>query len=387
MKRSILVVTAVLLLAGCSTTVTGTPVADPSGVPRPDTGSYATEPRAVGPMTEKVQAAAEGFRMVEIIPLAPDIDGAVRYGGTPGVGRLSGIIGSTFGDGVSKALEGLEVGAYTSAGDRAPGSDATVMGRSLIMGVFRFKDDAAARAAVDNPALFVADKAIGSDKPTPKVAVTVPGYTDAKAYSETTSSTKTMVGLVANGRYVLASWTSGPVEWIKKFFDLQIPALKSFVPTPVDKFFTLTRDHDDLLKYTIAEQSATVFQATLPARTLLPAQTDISAAKQDLADTGVDYIANAGNTVYRAKDAAGAKTLGDRSIAETQAMRKGSTESTVRGVPGARCLNSPTYPGSKDTRTYCTVPVGRYLAEVTDRQEARAKQAIGASYLILQSAK
>ncbi|MGV7807508.1 DUF7373 family lipoprotein, partial [Mycobacterium kansasii] len=59
----------------------------------------------------------------------------------------------------------------------------------------------------------------------------------------------------------------------------------------------------------------------------------------------------------------------------------------VRGVPGGRCRAFPQYTGSKDKRTYCVVPVGRYLAEVSDMQEARAKQAIGASYLILQQAK
>ena len=40
--------------AGCSTTVPGTPVADPSAAPKPDTGSYATKPRTIDPMTEKV---------------------------------------------------------------------------------------------------------------------------------------------------------------------------------------------------------------------------------------------------------------------------------------------------------------------------------------------
>jgi hypothetical protein len=387
LRKTLVVIGAALLLGGCATTVPGTPVADPSGVPRPDTGSYATTPRTIGPMTEKVQIAAEAFRMMAIIPLATEVDGAIRYGKLPSVGRMPNVLKSIYGDGAGTALADHEVGAYTSASDRAPGSDSTALGNNLIMGLFRFKDDAAARAAVANPALLDADKGVGSDKPTPKESVSVPGYPDAKAYSKSYTDSKSIVGLLPSGRFVLAAYTRGSIDQVKKFFDLQIPALKSFVPTPADKFSTLTRDHDDMLQYTLAEQSATVFEATFPARTILSAQTDTSAATKDFADAGVDYIASAGNTVYRTRDEAGAKLLADRFIAETQEQRKGATVSTVRGVPGGRCLNYPSYAGSKDTRTYCVVPVGRYLAEVSDTQEARGKQAIGASYLVLRAAK
>ncbi|MET9325447.1 hypothetical protein [Tsukamurella sp. NPDC003166] len=386
-RMSIAALGAALLLAGCSTTVAGTPEADPSGMPRPDTGSYATAPRTVDPMTEKVQAAAEGFRMMEIIPLATQIDGSVRYAGRPGIGRISSSIGSAIGDGVATALEGLEVGAYTSAGDKAPGSTSTDSGKDLITGVFRFKDEAAARAAVGNPAVFADDKGFAGSTPTPKVPVTVPGYADAKAYTKTTTYSTSTVGLVASGRYVLAGWTTGPLDWVKKFFDLQIPALKDFTPTPVDKFSTLTRDHDDLLRYTLAESTPTIYQATLNARTMTAMQNDITAAVKDFADAGVDYVAQAGNNVYRARDAAGAALLADRFITETRTFYAGSTESKPQGVPGGRCLTYPSYSGSKDTRTYCVAPVGRYLAEVSDTQQTRANQAIGASYLILQGVK
>ncbi|BDD84283.1 hypothetical protein TPB0596_40460 [Tsukamurella pulmonis] len=386
-RKSLVVAGAAVLLAGCSTTVAGSPVADPSGVPKPDTGSYATAPRTIAPMSEKVQIAAEAFRMVAIIPLATEIDGAIRFGGRPSVGRMSSTIKSVYGDGVGAALAGHEVGAYTSGTDKSPSSDSTALGNQLITGLFRFKDDAAARAAVADPAVMGEDKGFGSGKPIPKTPVTVPGYAEARAYSKASSGSTSVVGLLASGRFVLAAYTRGPVEQVKKFFDLQLPALKGFAPTPVEKFSTLTRDHDDMLRYTLAEQSPTVFEAALPARTLVSGQTDVTAAQKDFADTGVDYIAVAGNIVYRAQDAGAAKTLSDRFITEIQTLRKGANVETVTGVPGGRCLKTPKYPGATSTNSYCVVPVGRYLAEVSDAQDTRAKQALGASYLILQGAK
>lgn len=322
-----------------------------------------------------------------MIPLGPEIDPTVRYGANPGVGKLSGLLVAEYGRGVSAALEGMEVGAYTTSGDKAPGAAWTVAERKLVTGVFRFRDEAAARAAVDDQAVFETDKEAGTDPSVPKVPLTLAGHPDAKAFSKTTSYSTSRVGLVASGRYVLASWTNGPVDWITKFFDLQIPAMKNFEPTPLHLFSTLVRDHDDLLKYTVAEATPTIFEATFTPRTMTAMQTDITAAAKDFADSGVDYIAKAGNTVYRAKDEAGAQRLAERFVAETLALREGATTSTVRGTSGARCLTYPMERRSRDNETYCVVPVGRYLAEVTDIQKARAEQAIGASYLILQGAR
>lgn len=388
MKRHAVVslVGAAVLLAGCSTTVPGSPVADPSGVPKPDTGSYATAPRQLGAMTEKMHIAAEAFRMVEIIPLASEVDPALRYGGRPSVGRIESTVKMAFGDGVATAVGGMEVGAYISADDKAPGSDAK-SSRSLITGLFRFKDEAAARAAVANPAVLSPDKAFGSETPRPKKAETVPGYSEATAYSKSAGDSTSRVGLLASGRYVIGAWTNSSVDLIKKYFDLQVKSLAGFVPTPVDKFSTLTRADEDLLRYTLVEESPTVFETTYSPRGFAPFASDTTGALADFAATGVDRIANADNVVYRARDAAGAAHLADRFIAENTRFYPGGESSTVRGVPGGRCRSFPQYTGSKDKRTYCVVPVGRYLAEVSDMQDARAKQALGASYLILQQAK
>lgn len=391
MRRHVIGVVGVLILAGCATTVPGSPAADPSGVPRPDTGNYPTTPRTIAPMNDRQQVATEGFRMVEIIPLAPDVDSALRYpaGAFPAMaGRLQTIVGSEFGEGIGTALADHEIGAYTAARDKSAGSDSLASSRQILTGLFRFKDEAAARAAVANPAIMSPDKASGSAAPTPKLAVAVPGHADAKAYSETLGTSTSTAGVLASGRYVLAIWTNSSVELITRYFDLQLKSLRGFVPTPVDRFSTLPRDHDGLLTLTLPEdEGSSIFDRTFTARGIAAVQSDIATSAKDLADAGVDYVANAGTTVYRSRDAAAASVLADRFVSEVKARSPHATESTVRGVPGGRCVNYPASSKSKDLRTYCAVSVGRYLTEVTDSQETRAKQAIGASYVILQGAR
>ena len=392
-RRCVVAAASVLLLAGCTTTVPGTPVADPSGVPRPETGSYATTAREVAPMTTAQQVAAEGFRMMEIIPLGPDVDPALRYGSSPGVGKISGSTKVTFGDGIGTALADAEVAAFTSTTDRVPGGDSLAANRSLVMGLYRFPDEAAARAAVANPALLAPEKLYSGDVALPKQEVSVPGYPAAKAFTRTreyTGGTKTVTsgGLLASGRFVLAAWTSwGDVAVMKKFFDLQLKSLAGFTPTPVDKFSTLTRDHDDMLRYTLALKSASSYEATVTARGALPRQTDVTASQKSFADAGIDYVASALTTLYRARDAAGAALLRDRFVDEMKTFYTGATDSKVAGVPGGRCVVYPAYKGSKDTRTMCVAAVGRYLVEASEAQQQLARQQLGASYLVLREAK
>lgn len=385
LRKSLGAMGVALLLAGCSTTVPGSPQADPSAMPRPDTGSFATAPRTVSPMTDVQAAAAEGYRMVEIIPMPPDIDPAIRYDGRFSVGKLTSIKG-TFGAGADTALQDHEVGAYVSATAKNPGDSATKPGTSLIMGVMRMKDDAAATAAVANPAFLGAEEKVVDTEPD-KEPVSIPGYSGAKAYSKnwTSQNTVSTTALVASGRYVLLTYTTAGVDAVKKFFDAQIKALDGFQPTPVDKFSTLSKDRDGLLRYTL--QSTSTRDVVLPARAAVVNQTDITGSVKNFADAGVDLVARASNQVYRAKDAAGARLLADRFLAEVKGFNAGSVESTVKGVPGGTCLTYPSYKGSKTTQTYCIAPVGRYLVELGDTQQNRAEQALGASYLILKDAK
>ncbi|WP_139057888.1 DUF7373 family lipoprotein [Tsukamurella pseudospumae] len=375
-----------LLLASCSSTIAGTPVADPSAVPKPDVGSFPTAPRTVGSLTDSQARAAEGYRMAEIIPMPPDVDPSQRYNGSISVGKPS--LGLSFGEGVGSALKDMEVGAYSSAQSTKPGvSTFDTPGTSLLMGFARMKDAAAATAAVSDPAILAAEKPQFSTSEPAKEQVAIPGYSAAKAYRMTWPSTKTVsiVAVLASDRYVLFTYTTMTADAVKKFFDLQTKALGGFTPTPVDRFSTLTKDRDDLLKYTLAGEGNR--DVVLPARTAVVNQSDITGSVKNFADAGVDVVARAGNTVYRAKDAAGARLLADAFVAELKGFYAGNTASTVKGVPGGQCLTYPPYKGSKDSRSYCVAPVGRYLVEVSGTQLEKTKQAVGASYLVLQGAK
>lgn len=382
---SVVVLSGALLLVGCSTTVPGTAVMDPSAAPRPVTGNFATVPRTVAPITDAQATAAEGYRMVETIPLPPDVDPTIRYGGRITAGRPS--VKSAIGDGVGTVLEGQEVGAYISATSKNPGASSSEPSKTLLMGVFRMKDAAAADAAVANPAILAAEKPTFSDSEPAKVKVIIPGYADATAYTKnwTTINTVSTVAVLARGQFVMAIYSTAGIGSVAKFLDLQIKALNGFKPTPVDRFKSLPKDRDDMLRYTLPVTGNR--DVTLPARAAVVNQNDITGSVKNFADAGVDLEARAGNQVYRTKDAAGATLLAGRFTDETKGFYTGATESKVTGVPGGRCLNYPAYQGAKATTTYCVVPVGRYLAEVSDSQDARAKQGLGAAYLILQSAK
>lgn len=384
LRKTVIVVGAALLLGGCATTVPGTPVADPSGVPKPETGSYGTTPRTVAPMSDTQARAAEGFRMVETIPLPPDIDPAIRYGGRFTVGRPS--LSSSFGDGVGTALAGMEVGAYVSAGSKKPGSSAKGNGTQLLMGFVRMKDEAAATAAVADPAILAADKPQFGEAGPAKETASIPGHSSAKAFTKNWTAIKTVAttAVMAKGRYVLVAYSTAGIPAIAKYFDKQVTALDTFTPTPVDKFDTLGKDRD-VLRYTVA--SSGTRDSVLPSRAAVVNQTDITGSVKNFADAGVDLVARADNQVYRAKDADGAALLADRFLTEMSGFYPGTKTSTVKGVPGGRCQTRADYEGSKATTTYCVVPVGRYLSEVSGSQQNKVEQALGASYLLLREAK
>lgn len=323
--------------------------------------------------------------MVEILPLPSDVDPAQRYSGTFAVGRpdLQAVIGS----GAGGALKDMEVGAYSSARSVKPGAATTDnVGTSLAMGFVRMKDVAAATAAVSDPAVFAEEAPFGAGE-FRKRPVAVPGYSEAKAYQRNGRANRpaSIVALHAHGRFVLFAYTTASVDVVKKFLDLLSGVLNDFAPTPAEKFNTLPKDRENLLQYTVAGDASR--DVVLPARAAVVNQSDIPGSVTNFADAGVDYVARAANTVYRARDAAGATVLADRFIAEMKGFFPDAVESTVKGVPRGRCVIFSPYKGASDFRSYCVVPVGRYLAEASSAQAENAKQAIGASYLILLEAK
>ncbi len=382
LRKSLGAVAVALVLAGCSTTVPGSPIADPSGVPKPDTGSYPTTPRTVEKMTEAQARAAEGYRMAAIIPLPPEIDPAIRYSGRLSAGKLN--LGSSFGSGVGAALGDMEVGAYVSARSKKPGSSGSDVGSQLLVGLIRMKDAATASAAVANPAILGQDAAQFGET-TDKQQVSIPGHPSAKAYKKVWAASKTesITAVLAQDRFVLVSYSTAGANAVGTFFDKQLAALKDFTPTPAADFGTLDKDRD-LLRYTVT--SGDTKGAVLPARAAVVNQNDITGSQKNFDDAGVDLVAFGDDQVYRTKDADSAARLADRFLTEMSDLYPQGDLATVKGVPGGRCRTYSEYSGARSKDTYCVVAVGRYLAEVGGSQEAKIKQALGAAYLLLRAA-
>ncbi|ADG80283.1 putative protein OS=Tsukamurella paurometabola (strain ATCC 8368 / DSM / CCUG 35730 /CIP 100753 / JCM 10117 / KCTC 9821 / NBRC 16120 / NCIMB 702349/ NCTC 13040) OX=521096 GN=Tpau_3705 PE=4 SV=1 [Tsukamurella paurometabola] len=380
-----------LALAGCSTTVAGTAVEDPSAVPRPDTGTYPTTPRQVGPPSADMALALEGRRMAETAPRISDIDSAIRYGGSRfAAGRLiagPSSVRSTFGPVADGALDRRELGFLMGASNVHSGGavDPNVKNRAVTAGVFRMPDGAAAAAAV-TPRLRDKDSASTPDRN----PVDIPGYSAAIAYTadyKLMNQDPSTVAFLAYKQYVIAVYGNWSPDQVRAYFDRQTKGLDGFTPTPLDKVAQLPMDEAGVAKYTLAPpQSDPTRDGSMPATVALLGQSDLIASKKDFDEAGVDVVGQGSNTVYRARDAAGATRLKDAFIAETNSAYGEKQPVTATGVPGSACLRLSPYPGSDSRFTYCVVAVGRYLAEVSAVQQNQAFQALGAGYLMLKDA-
>jgi hypothetical protein len=396
MRRSaaVLVVGVSVVLAGCSTTVVGSPVADPSGLPKPEVGMFATAPRTISPITQGVGEMLEGHRMAAVMPYLYEMDPALHFRGQLAAGSAKGgasSVKNVFGDAADRQITpSAEIMATTGARDQQQGTriDATTRFRSATISVVRMASPQAAAAAV-NPALLADDPGLYGTPSPKKASISIPGYGAAVAYTQTYEKVGTSTSaFLAHQRYVLAVTGDLNPEQIRTFFDKQIKGLEGFAPTAPDKVTTLPLDESGVAKLTLAPQTDSGSAAgtagySLPPRTMQLRQTDVSRSVKTFADAGVDVIAAGGNTVYRARDAKGAQYIVDEFLAETRDAYPGVESETVKGVPGGTCLTFATYPGSTSKVTMCLAAVGRYVAEYSSGQRIQAVQATGAAYLIL----
>ncbi len=389
-KPMVALAAASLFLAGCSTTVDGTPVADPSGVPKAETGSFSTIARTIGATTQADGEALEGYRMAETVPYLYEIEPSFHLrGDVTAVARSNNqtAVKNLFGQAAADAFGAkAEVFASVGAGDKQQGAkyDSKNPSRGVTVAVIRMASPADATSAV-GAGLRATDKdSSGKDGPA-KVQTQVPGYDAAVAYTQTYDSVGTStIAYLAYKQYILGVYGDFSADQIRTYFDKQTKALDGFAPTPLDKVTTLQRDPDGVAKLTLAPSSGNGGYA-LNARQAVLSQTDVSRSVKTFADAGVDAVGRGGSTVYRAKDAKGAQHIVDEFVAENRADFSKIEEDTITGAPGARCLTYPTYEGSSSTISWCVVAVGRYTAEFASSQRAQAKQGIAAAYLILKA--
>ncbi|GAA4387801.1 hypothetical protein GCM10023147_12730 [Tsukamurella soli] len=373
------------LLAGCGTTVTGTGIADPSSLAAMlDTGAYAKTKRVIESPTAAQGRLLELRRMLEVMPLASDSDPSIKYSNS--VDSVStDSLRLAYGSGIGTALSGMQFGVAVDARAQLP-SRSSVTGGEFVTTLVRMASDSDAASAVASPQVMAADEPLFGTASPPKVPTDV-GVPGAKAYTQTFSdSPPATIALLAHGRFVIAVYARRVRDGaVRSFLQQQVKALDGFTPTPDDELASLPADKDGIAALTLAPSRITVntYGWSTP-RGLLASMTDMTTGQKDFDDAGVDLIGLGANNVYRARDAAGAKLLADRYIAESKQYYPGGTVFTVQGVPDSSCYPLET---ALVTLYYCVVPVGRYLSEFSGPQRDDAQQATAAAYLILEGEK
>ncbi|GAA4387795.1 DUF7373 family lipoprotein [Tsukamurella soli] len=375
-----------LLLAGCSATVAGTPVADTSLPTHLDTGSFSTSKRVISAPSSTEAQVLESRRMLATVPVVGDIDPTMRYGDGVSMLVVDGL-SDAFGSGVAAALHAMQFGAEADFTDKAP--DATGFGKGFGIAIVRMPTAAAAAQAVAAPSVAAADGPSDGEASPAKIPVAIPGVAGAKAFSKTYAAGvgTTIVALLAHARFVIVVAAQSSADKVAAALTQEDRALDSFTATPDDKLTSLPPDSDGIRARTLANQNPIDKDPTrygwTTARGILADQTEPAVARKDFADTGVDLVGLGENTVYRAKDGVAARELADRFIAEMKGYYPGGTTDSVDEVPGSECYNSKDQLGDFG---YCVVPVGRYLAEYSAVQTEMAKEATAAAYLTLRRA-
>lgn len=330
----------------------------------------------------------EGLRMAGTMPLLSDIEPALHFGGDLTAGTMqSGTrsIALTYGESAGKALVATEAGVTASARADSLGAKAEPgkPSRSAVVGVLRLPTPEAAAAAV-SPGLLAGEEAVFGVKSPAKVPSAIPGYPAAVAYTQAWTATTSFVAFLAHRQFVIAVYSNWSPDQVKSYFDRQIKGLEGFVPTAADKFSTLPLDASGVAKLTLP--SGGKFNGySADANIVVRNQTDVTRSVKTFADAGVDVVASAGSSIYRARDAKGAQHVADEFRKETTETYPSSSSESVNGVPGGTCITYAGYEGATEKTTYCFVAVGRYLAEVSSKQRQQAIQALGASYLIIRS--
>lgn len=375
------------LAAGCSTTVAGTAVPDPS---EPavvlDTGGISTRTRT--PETSEAQQKVLASNVLaEKTLYAWDIDPAyveLRSFGVRAVAQASNLSDTVDdADGAAIGRRGLLYGFVSGRTNNAAGE-----WDGLSSAVLRMADDAAARGALDDHRTRVgaAAEKIGDRSDivvtrfAPRGSATTTGYrVHAIAGSHLiVINTKAVDPVKARDQAVSAA-------------DRQRDLLAGFDSPGADRVAALPADKDGIVSRTVAPEALEQGTMTLDygfreGSALLHWDTDPIASARLFEEAGIDLTGMGRNVVHRARDASAAKRF-VQGASNLLSKEEESTEFTIDGLPAAKC-RSYKVRGLIDmeARYTCYVSSGRYVAEYLDTQIARVKQVTAAGYLILRRA-
>ncbi|CAM3980663.1 hypothetical protein TSST111916_16820 [Tsukamurella strandjordii] len=384
MKKSVLpvlVVSTAALLGACGTTVSGQPTTAPSAssaaatvkVPAGlDTGTYPTTAKPQPPASTDTAWVVEGNRMGdEALIQANEVDPRLIIGGA-GLRSFPVLRGTQLSERVPDATykafssNNMRVGMTTTRGDKLEAPSVAVR-----IGLYRFDTPQDATKAVEAIRRATTAQRQVPITGTPNVLASEfkPGTVDS---------------YLAEGAFVINVSGTGPTTdegatFVNKAFQLELPKVKGFKPTPSSQVPSLPSDEDGILSRTLplsgTEPNPELRIGYYDLNGLLHRIPDISKAAT-YKDAGVDLVGQASNVVYRTRSEKAATDFVKALAARDQPI------AGIPALPSVTCTNQPT------TKVFwCFVPVGRYVSTVSDANEAVAKQKASAQFSVLATTK
>ncbi|KXP00740.1 hypothetical protein AXK60_08745 [Tsukamurella pseudospumae] len=328
----------------------------------------------------------EARRLAATIPLYSTIDPALKFGNPMTIGALEDhgnapTVESAFGTSASRVMAGHGAGVIATARNGDSGKDYGYVN----FGLWEMSSPEAAAAAVADPRLLEPELVQYGYT---KKSVSMQGYPKAVAY-ELNGTRKRLRAFLASGSVVIAvSSELMNAALVRKYFDLQLQALKDFVPTDEYKRGELPVDPSGLSALTLAPDSGDLdHEGDIAPRVIALGADSPDTVLAAFTAAGADAAGLGGTTVYRTKDAASAPALSGVLLdSATRYVRFRGTPIQVKDMDGVACSTVPAR-ASSTVRAACTMAVGRYVAVVTSSQAEDAIQRAAAQYLILRSAK
>jgi hypothetical protein len=383
-----IVIVIATLLTGCG--LTGHPTAGEIDVRTLQVGSYPVDrfhyelhAGGNGPMLE-------GIRMSAAVVPGYRIDPSVNYGvkilvdpEDQAAHLLSDAARSVL------ARHNMVIGYATAGADRPVPAGETPPAATMVLNlVLRFPDsDTAALAARE-----LEDADFGPATTANRTLV-LPQYPEA--YLHYRPGEAVVGGWLAHHEFVLIPTVQRPtadehdlLDWIRKCFDAEIPALDRFQPTPMSKLDTLPVDPDGLLARAVVSDrgkhtSAAPDFANYATSALVASAPDEAGRQRLFDDTGVDEAGLVDTSmIVRSRDSAAAARLVDGLIA-TREPEYDPHDSPVPAVPGVQCLQLNAKGTAKEDTFRCYVPYKRYVARIFGSDESDLKQKVAAQYSLL----
>ena len=416
--RRAAVVCLAILLAGCSTTVSGTEEKESGPAPtvvQPallDHGNYPAKPR---PPLGNVKTASdgrllEGDRMANNVVLPYEVDPSLIKSQQMATRTMTDApaLSSDLPDPVPAAADAHGFIVGFSTGRLSVGKPY----KELINLVMEFPDAGAATAAAGemaakyaNPAPLDQQSGIPAWGGKPNQPFGIPRHPEALGSTSTNTldpeygsgAADVVSAFTAHGQYVLFQTASSAdnvgtsAELVAHTLDMQEALIDRFMPAAPAQFAGLAADPTGLLAKTLPpppDVTDVNQNAVYEPRAYLHLADEPARLADAFKATGVQAVSIGMTTVYQAIDAAAAQSLADTEVSITtnsQAAAQSFNKpiAGIDGYPAAKCFTTDNHYAM--WKSYCVAPADRYLIEALGQQDQDTRQLVAAQYLILTS--